>query len=303
LPISWRTCAAPTPSAAAELVVAAKMEFSSRIDRLRDRLGAGARGHLQRLSRRIHVAAGRPAFAGFPTRLAMRGRHAAELSHVLARLMRAGIAVRERRCQQLDRQLGTFDLGRRLEGIRTRLVGADGRLSAAARRRQHRAGAQLGHVAGRLDALNPLAVLGSRVRRCVERGQVARPAGRLVGHAGRHRQGHAGQWRVGLRGTLHRGIDTMDTTDTKVNTQPRAMSDTSIKDFEAAIAELESIVKKLEEGELPLEQSLELYERGMKLSRFCHSRLEEAERRIEILNERGELKTAPASLGSDAPER
>jgi len=68
--------------------------------------------------------------------------------------------VRERRCQQLDRQLATFDLGRRLEGIRTRLVGADGRLSAAARRRQHRAVAQLGHVAGRLEALNPLAVLG-----------------------------------------------------------------------------------------------------------------------------------------------
>jgi len=81
------------------------------------------------------------------------------------------------------------------------------------------------------------------------------------------------------------------------------MAETSIKDFEAAIAELESIVKKLEEGELPLEQSLELYERGMKLSRFCHSRLEEAERRIEVLNERGEPKPAPASLGSDAPER
>ena len=81
------------------------------------------------------------------------------------------------------------------------------------------------------------------------------------------------------------------------------VTDPSIKDFEAAIAELESIVKKLEEGELPLEQSLELYERGMKLSRFCHSRLEEAERRIEVLNERGELKPAPASLGSDTPER
>ena len=80
--------------------------------------------------------------------------------------------------------------------------------------------------------------------------------------------------------------------------------DTSIKDFEAAIAELESIVKKLEEGDLPLEQSLILYERGVQLSRFCHARLEEAERRIEILNERGELKPAPASLGSgDEPER
>jgi exodeoxyribonuclease VII small subunit len=67
--------------------------------------------------------------------------------------------------------------------------------------------------------------------------------------------------------------------------------DTSIKDFEAAIAELDSIVKKLEEGDMPLEQSLALYERGVQLSR-----LEEAERRIEILSERGELKPAPASL-------
>ena len=77
------------------------------------------------------------------------------------------------------------------------------------------------------------------------------------------------------------------------------MPDTSIKDFEAAIAELETIVKKLEEGDLPLEQSLALYERGVQLSRFCHGRLEEAERRIEILNERGEIKAAPPNLGLD----
>jgi len=73
--------------------------------------------------------------------------------------------------------------------------------------------------------------------------------------------------------------------------------DSTIKDFVAAIAELEVIVKKLEEGDLPLEKSLELYERGVQLSRFCHARLEDAERRIEILNERGELNPAPASLG------
>ena len=74
---------------------------------------------------------------------------------------------------------------------------------------------------------------------------------------------------------------------------------TTIKDFEAAIAELESIVKKLEEGDLALEASLQLYERGVHLSRFCHSRLEEAERRIEILNERGQLRSAPADLDAD----
>ena len=76
--------------------------------------------------------------------------------------------------------------------------------------------------------------------------------------------------------------------------------DPTIKDFETAIAELETIVRKLEEGDLALEASLQLYERGVHLSRFCHARLEEAERRIEILNERGEPKPAPPGFGADA---
>ena len=79
--------------------------------------------------------------------------------------------------------------------------------------------------------------------------------------------------------------------------------DDTIKDFEAAIAELEALVKKLEEGDIPLETSLKLYERGVYLSRFCHSRLEDAERRIEVLNERGELKPAPPGLGDDEEAR
>jgi exodeoxyribonuclease VII small subunit len=66
--------------------------------------------------------------------------------------------------------------------------------------------------------------------------------------------------------------------------------DTSIKDFEAALTELEAIVKRLEENDQTLESSLALYERGVQLSRFCHTRLEEAERRIEVLNERGGIK-------------
>jgi exodeoxyribonuclease VII small subunit len=74
------------------------------------------------------------------------------------------------------------------------------------------------------------------------------------------------------------------------------LMDVNIKDFEAAIAELETIVKKLEEGDLSLEQSLGLYERGVRLSRYCHGRLEEAERRIEVLDERGDLQPAPPSL-------
>jgi exodeoxyribonuclease VII small subunit len=73
--------------------------------------------------------------------------------------------------------------------------------------------------------------------------------------------------------------------------------DPTIRDFEAALAELDAIVKKLEDGDLPLEKSLELYERGVQLSRFCQARLEETERRIEILNERGDLKPAPSAMG------
>ena len=75
--------------------------------------------------------------------------------------------------------------------------------------------------------------------------------------------------------------------------------DPTIKDFESAVAELDTIVKKMEEGDLTLEKSMELYERGLTLSRFCHAKLEEAERRIEILNERGEVKAAPATFGMD----
>ena len=78
--------------------------------------------------------------------------------------------------------------------------------------------------------------------------------------------------------------------------------DVNIKDIEAAIAELEGIVKKLEDGDLTLEQSLELYERGVRLSRYCHARLEEAERRIEVLDEKGELQPAPAALAAVGDE-
>ena len=79
----------------------------------------------------------------------------------------------------------------------------------------------------------------------------------------------------------------------------KTSGDATIKDFETAIAELERIVKQLEDGDLALESSLQLYERGVQLSRYCHGRLEEAERRIEILNERGQLRTAGPDL--DAP--
>ena len=61
--------------------------------------------------------------------------------------------------------------------------------------------------------------------------------------------------------------------------------------FEAALKQLEEIVQRLERGELPLEESLKLYEDGIRLSRLCHAKLEEAEGKIELLmkDAKGEL--------------
>ena len=73
------------------------------------------------------------------------------------------------------------------------------------------------------------------------------------------------------------------------------MSDT-IKDFESAIAELERIVKQLEEGDLALDKSLALFERGVSLSRYCHVQLGSAERRIEQRAERGDLRDEPQRI-------
>ena len=53
--------------------------------------------------------------------------------------------------------------------------------------------------------------------------------------------------------------------------------------FEASLEALERIVQELEQGDLPLEKSLELFEQGIGLSRQCQERLSQAERRIEIL--------------------
>jgi exodeoxyribonuclease VII small subunit len=67
------------------------------------------------------------------------------------------------------------------------------------------------------------------------------------------------------------------------------------KNFEASLAELEQIVAQLEAGDLPLEQSLELFERGVRLSRECQKRLDEAERKVETLlkNEDGSHRVVP----------
>ena len=54
-------------------------------------------------------------------------------------------------------------------------------------------------------------------------------------------------------------------------------------DFEQALGELESVVDRLEHGDLPLEEALTQFERAIKLTRACQSSLKQAEQRVEIL--------------------
>ena len=79
------------------------------------------------------------------------------------------------------------------------------------------------------------------------------------------------------------------------------MSEPQALSFEDALKKLEEIVQRLERGELTLEESLTCYEEGIRLSRFCHGKLEEAERKIEVLvkDARGE----PALDESGAPKK
>src|SRR5437762_1906242 len=151
---------APTPSAAAEMVVARKDDFCARIDRLGHRVEAAMTGRVHRMRARLGSVESRPGYAGFEMRIAMRGRRADDVSHQLLRALRGRLGRRERVYQALRLALETFDVRRRFGTIRTRLVAADGRLRSSVDRRIHAADARLRGTAARLDSLSPLAVLG-----------------------------------------------------------------------------------------------------------------------------------------------
>jgi len=151
---------APTPSAEAEMVVAAHDDFCARIDRLTGRLRAAAQADLQRRRNSVHLLSSRRGLAGFHTRLALRGRHAGELTHQLRAAMRALIEARARSYRGWRQRLEQRDLARHLAAMRGRLGGADTRLTASAERTRLRADARFRALAGRLESLSPLAVLG-----------------------------------------------------------------------------------------------------------------------------------------------
>lgn len=70
--------------------------------------------------------------------------------------------------------------------------------------------------------------------------------------------------------------------------------------FEDMLGKLEEIVKRMETGEMTLEESLKAFEEGIKLSRLCAAKLDDARRRVDILSKQGEgLVAAPFQEGEE----
>lgn len=151
---------APTPSAAAELVVSRKDDFVAGIDRLSRRLDTVMSTRLHRLEARLRGLDARPGFGGFRTHLAWHGRRTAELSHELRQTLGSRLAARERLYRTLQLKLESLDVRRQFQRVRARLVGADALLRAAILHRRHAAQNRFHGAAARLDTLSPLAVLG-----------------------------------------------------------------------------------------------------------------------------------------------
>jgi len=150
---------APTPSAAAELVVARKDEIAMLISRSTERLRRVLQNLLQQRHLVVQQLKDRPGFSGWPARLALHARHVEELTNWMSRSIRLEIRQHERQANVLRRRLETFELGRRLAIVRARIIGAHEQLDNNIRNNQKTSEARLRVVAGRLETLSPLAVL------------------------------------------------------------------------------------------------------------------------------------------------
>lgn len=73
-------------------------------------------------------------------------------------------------------------------------------------------------------------------------------------------------------------------------------------DFEKALGELEQLVERLERGDLPLDEALKTFERGVALTRQCQEALKAAQAKVEILTTRGDTATALPFEPDDTPE-
>ena len=272
---------AATPSAAAEQVVQAKEELAGRVAALTDRLVSALELRLARTRHRVEAVTSHRVFE------AERGRLRTLAQQIDDLVRRAEVGRRPPpRAEPRARAPGRGTPGQLPLGSTARRAA---RASWAASRTTRRPRAGRARVAARharprqRQARQPLAAgrAGPGLRSRLGLGR--RPTGE-------ERRGRGRGRRAADSGSSRRAGRHGHTQGGRVSKQAPT--------FETALEQLEDIVQKLEKGELALEESLKLYEEGIRLSRLCHAKLEEAEGKIELL-----LKDAKGEPVADAEGR
>jgi exodeoxyribonuclease VII large subunit len=151
---------APTPSAAAEMVVKNQEDFRERVEVLRGRLTRSAMRSLQELRGRVDRIATHQAFAAVRHGIELKGQRVDEALYRSGAILERGIAERGRRVQALVQRLNERRVDRRLGDAKTRLARLLSRLESAERSAVTRGRASFSALVAKLDALSPLGVLG-----------------------------------------------------------------------------------------------------------------------------------------------
>jgi exodeoxyribonuclease VII large subunit len=153
-------CRAPTPSAAAEIVVKRKDALVTEVNTLTSRIQSSSTLLLRLLESTVRKAESNPGYTRFPDRCALRSQHVSELAHQLRGSARTALKQREQNYQKLRLKLEALDVRHRISNFRIRLVAANNQLSPAIEACRHTADVQLRSLAAQIHSLSPLAVLG-----------------------------------------------------------------------------------------------------------------------------------------------
>lgn len=151
---------APTPSAAAEMVVRRKDDFQERVVALRNRLNKARTFRFTELSRRLERAATHGVFAAVRHFVELKGQRVDEAGFRARTSISRRLVEAARRIEGLERRLGARRIDRRLGESRARWTALLARLNAAERARREIARRKLGSASAKLETLSPLGVLG-----------------------------------------------------------------------------------------------------------------------------------------------
>ena len=153
-------CRAPTPSAAAEIVVKRKDTLIAEVSTLTNRIQYSSALLLRQLESTVRKVESNPGYARFPDRCSLRSQHVSELEHQLQGSARTVLKQREQNYQALRLKLEALDVRHRISNFQTRLIAANRHLSPAIVMCHGRAETQLRSLAAQIHNLSPLAVLG-----------------------------------------------------------------------------------------------------------------------------------------------